>query len=105
MFILLVLASITEMFERIIEAFFFMGIVLGVTLGGCLVAIILRLTIGERVTLLLAGGLAGIGFIIGIVWAIRIRRKQPISSFIARIMATPELDDKEELPQPDREKK
>lgn len=36
------------------------------------------------------------GLVIGIVWAVKVSRKEGASHFMSRIMATPELDKKRE---------
>jgi len=42
---------------------------------------------------------ACIGLLIGIVWATRVKKKHGTIWFISRIMATPELDEKDEIEQ------
>ena len=45
---------------------------------------------------IIAGGIAFIGIILGIVWAEIVRRKSDTVEFISRVSATPELDNDEE---------
>jgi hypothetical protein len=85
------------MIKRIVEFFFFIQVVLSATAGGGILGGILYLVTGKQFTFTWICGL-GLGFIAGIIWATRIRKKQPVSSFMARVIATPELDKQDDEP-------
>lgn len=61
-----------------------------------LIGAIIYFNLHNTLGIVLGIGIAGIGLIIGIVWATRIWKKQGTNVFLSRIIATPELDNKEE---------
>lgn len=61
-----------------------------------LIGAIIYFNLHNTLGIVLGIGIAGIGLIIGIVWATRIWKKQGTNVFLSRIIVTPELDNKEE---------
>lgn len=60
-----------------------------------LIGAIIYFNLHNTLGVVLGIGIAGIGLIIGIVWATRVWKKQGTNVFLSRVMATPELDNKE----------
>ena len=65
-------------------------------LAGLVIAAIIYFSKSNILRLIIAIGVALIGFIVGIVFATRIWKKQGTIHFVSRIMATPELDNLDE---------
>jgi uncharacterized membrane protein YqaE (UPF0057 family) len=84
-------------FEWITEAWGWLQIVASPFLIGLSLGTVVYLANPNATTLLLSILLTVLGLIIGIVWATRVWRKTGTIWFLSRIMATPELDDPEEV--------
>lgn len=83
-------------FHLIIEIFCSFQIVLSPLLIGAFIGIVVYFSDPSTTRLVLAVLIALAGLILGIIWAVKVSRKEGASHFMSRIMATPELDKKRE---------
>jgi hypothetical protein len=80
-------------FQKIIEGIAWLQIAASPLLIGALVGLIVGITINAGLGIII--GL--IGLVIGISWATRVSKKEGTSHYMSRIIATPELDGKDEI--------
>ncbi len=81
--------------ELFTETIGWLRIALSPFLIALLIGAIIYFNLHNTLGVVLGIGIAGIGLIIGIVWATRVWKKQGTNVFLSRVMATPELDNKE----------
>ena len=85
-----------KVFEIIIEIIGWLKIVASPFLLGFVIGATIYCQMDNEIGLIIGIILTLIGLIIGIIWATRIWRKEGTNYFLSRIMASPELDKKEE---------
>jgi hypothetical protein len=83
-------------FEYFTEIVGWVQIVASPFLAGLIIGAIIYFSKPNRLTLLIAIVIAIIGLTMGVVWATRVWRKKGTMHFMSRVMATPELDKKED---------
>ncbi len=80
------------LFEKLIEAFSWIKIMLSPTIIGALLGVIAYANLSSPMGLTVGIALTIIGLIIGIVWATQVVKKGSASEFISRVNASPDLD-------------
>lgn len=85
-----------KIFHLIIEIFCSLQIVLSPLLMGAFIGMVVYFSDPSTTRLVFAMLIVLAGLVIGIVWAVKVSRKEGASHFMSRIMATPELDKKRE---------
>jgi hypothetical protein len=83
-------------FENFADIIGWLQIVVSPLLIGLVIGAIIYFMNPTPPGLVIGISVAIIGLIIGVIWATKVWKKQGTSHFISRIMATPELDPKEE---------
>lgn len=83
-------------FEYFTELVGWIQIVASPFLAGLIIGAIIYLSKPNRLTLIIAIIIATTGLTIGVIWATRVWRKKGTMHFMSRVMATPELDKKED---------
>ena len=83
-------------FELITEIIGWLQIVASPFLIGLIIGAIIYFPKPDTTKLIIAIVIATTGLCIGIIWATRVWRKKGTIHFMSRIMATPELDNKDE---------
>ncbi len=81
--------------EQIFEATGWLRIMMSPLLLGIIIGVLVYLSEPNALRLVIGSTIALIGLIIGIIWANRVKKKQSTISFLARIMANPELEKNE----------
>lgn len=81
-------------FQKIIEAIAWLQITLSPLLIGTFIGIVVGITISVGLGIVIGM----IGLVIGVSWATRISKREGASHYMSRIMATPELDEKNVRP-------
>jgi flagellar biosynthesis protein FliQ len=79
-------------FELMTEIFDWLQIVISPLLIGLAIGFVIYLSKPDKLGLIIAISVAAVGLIIGIIWAIRVWKKEGTMNFISKIMATPEFD-------------
>ncbi len=85
-----------KIIEYLIEFFGWLKIVASPFLIGILIGGIVYYNFENRFGLIIGILLSLLGLIVGIIWATRIWKKQGTTQFLSRVIATPELDKKED---------
>jgi len=85
-----------SLFEYFAEIIGWLQIVASPLLAASIIGAIIYFSNPNTTRLIVAIAIVTIGLIIGIIWATRVWRKKGTIHFMSRIMATPELDNKEE---------
>lgn len=83
-------------FEYFTEILGWIQIVASPFLAGLIIGAIIYFSKPNRSTFIAAIVIATIGLIIGVIWATKIWRKTGTMHFMSRIMATPEVEKKDE---------
>lgn len=83
-------------FDELTEIFGWIQIMLSPTLVGLLLGGLFYLKSPNTLGAILGFIIALIGFVIGIIWATRVKKNNGTIWFVSRIMATSELDTKNE---------
>ena len=83
-------------FEYFFEIIGWLQIVASPLSAGLIIGAIIYFSKPNRTTLIIAIVIATIGLIIGVIWATKIWRKKGTMHFMSRIMATPEIEKKDE---------
>lgn len=81
--------------EQIFETTGWLRIMMSPLLLGIIIGVLVYLSEPNALRLVIGSTIALIGLIIGIIWANRVKKKQSTISFLARIMANPELEKNE----------
>lgn len=85
-----------KIIEFIIELLGWLKIVLSPLLAGVIIGAIVYLGKQDTVGFVLGISIAVIGLAIGVIWATRILKREGTVQFNSRVIATPELDKKDE---------
>lgn len=85
-----------KIIEFIIELLGWLKIVASPLLAGMIIGAIVYLSKPDTIGLIIGISIAITGLVFGVIWATRIWKKQGTVQFNSRIMATPELDKKDE---------
>lgn len=83
-------------FEYFTEIIGWIQIVASPFLTGLIIGALIYFPKPNRLTLIIAIVIATIGLTIGVIWATKIWRKKGTMHFMSRIMATPEVEKKDE---------
>ena len=87
-----------SLFEYFTEIMGWLQIVASPFLAVSIIGAFIYFSKPNTTRLIVAIAIVTIGLIIGIIWATRVWRKKGTIHFMSRIMATPELDNKEDGP-------
>jgi hypothetical protein len=71
-------------------------IVASPALTGLVIGFLIYLYTPDTLGMLLGIAVASIGFIVGVIWATKVWKRSGTVHFMSRVMATPELDKKDE---------
>ncbi|MBW7844262.1 MAG: hypothetical protein H3C45_01185 [Bacteroidia bacterium] len=82
--------------NNFVESLAFLRIVASPTLIGLILGWLIRLAYPGNTGTIMGYSVSVLGFIIGIIWGVRVWRKQSTVTYMAKIMATPELDNKDD---------
>lgn len=85
-----------KIFHLILEIVYSFQIVLSPLLIGSFIGLVVYCYDPSTTRLVFAILIGLAGLIIGIIWAVKVSKKEGASHFMSRIMATPELDKKRE---------
>lgn len=77
----------------LIEAISFVKIVLSPLVLGAIMGLLVLVSFQNTVGIIVAALLTSVGFVVGIVWAVRVTKTTGATSFLARRYATPDIDD------------
>jgi hypothetical protein len=92
-------------FLALTEIFGWVQIMLSPTLGGLALGGLFYLYRPDIIGIIGGTSIAIIGLVIGIIWATKVKKKYGTIWFVSRIMATPELDTKNELSEDQKKEK
>lgn len=82
-----------KLIGNIIEAFYYMRVVLSPLLVGIIISFILYNTLETPYNAILAVGVMMTAIFLGVKWANWARKKHGSSNYIGRVISTPDLDD------------
>lgn len=85
----------SKIFETAIEVVQWIKIVLSPLFISAFIGVLIYISNPNSVGIFLFALIIFIGLIIGILWARKVWREQGTNHFMSRIMATPDLDEKE----------
>lgn len=85
-------------FEFLTEGFAWLQIAASPTLLGSVIGAVVYFSSPRTITLIGGIAITVLGFVIGAVWATRVRKRQGATWFMSRVNASPDLDG----PEPDQ---
>lgn len=81
--------------EQIFETTGWLRIIISPFLIGIIIGVLVYLSEPNPFRLIIGSAIALVGLFVGIIWANNVKKKQSTISFLARIMANPELEKNE----------
>ncbi len=92
-------------FDELTEIFGWIQIMFSLTLIGLILGGLYYLYSPDTTGKIVGSTIVLVGLSLGIIWAIRVKKKYGTIWFVSRIMATPELDTKKDLTEDEKKEK